>query len=105
MKPTGILKTAENIVHNERGHYASPDKDFARTAHLLSALGFRKRTDLHPETEGTPVQYITPTDVGYIMICVKLSRLMHEFDVDGLIDIAGYVECIGIIRDIYPEED
>ena len=39
------------------------------------------------------------------MICVKLSRLAHQFDVDGLVDIAGYVECWGIVQDVYPEED
>ena len=44
-------------------------------------------------------------DQPVMMICVKLSRLAHEFNVDGLIDIAGYIECWGIVKDIHPEEE
>ena len=98
MKRTGILSAAENIVHNERSHYAPPVVDFARASELLNALGFRRDT-FHSRDR------IHISDIAVMMICVKLSRLAHEFTVDGLVDIAGYVECWGICQDIHPEEE
>jgi hypothetical protein len=105
MKRTGILTAAEALVHGDRHEsYAHPLVDFARTAEMLTGLGFR-RWKLRADVE-TPVGLpIGPSDIPAIMICVKLSRLMHKFDVDSLIDIAGYVETWGIIQDVYPEED
>lgn len=99
MKKTGILTTAEDIVHNQRSHYAPPFVDFARASDLLNALGYRRYNGVN--------NFVTlgPSDLPVMMICVKLSRLMHEFNVDGLLDIAGYIECWGIVKDIHPEEE
>ena len=99
MKKTGILTTAEDIVHNQRGHYAPPFVDFARAIEMMNALGFRRYNGANDFVR------LGPSDIPVLMICVKLSRLAHQFDVDGLVDIAGYVECWGIVQDVYPEED
>ena len=101
MKRTGILSTAENLVHGDRHEdYAHPIQDFSRTADLLNALGYRK---LVAGTEN--FRFLGPSDVPFMMICVKLSRLMHRFKVDSAVDIAGYIETLGIVHDVFPEED
>lgn len=65
--------------------YGSPGQDFTRTAGMLtSLLGLQSRP-------------ITAEEVGLIMICVKMSRQMHQRKRDNLVDIAGYVNCVDML--------
>lgn len=84
-----ILDEAFDKVYGPRGaDYGPPEKDFAKTAAMWTAMLTRK---LRPE------ETVTPTDVGLMMICVKLSRLENQLKRDSLVDIAGYAETVGMI--------
>ena len=78
-----ILEQAYKLTTNDRQRtYGHPSEDFARTAKMWEAiLGVK----------------VTPIQVAYCMICVKLSRLVNKFKYDSLLDIAGYANCAHMV--------
>lgn len=80
-----ITEEAQRLVQGARqGAYGPPERDFARTAGMLTAL------------LGFPVQAST---VPLLMICIKLSRQMNGYKRDNLVDIAGYALTAEMIED------
>lgn len=80
-----ILQEADRITLGKRNDdYGHPADDFQRTATMWSAvLGCE----------------ITPEQVALCMICVKISRLTHDYSRDSVVDIAGYARTLEMIRD------
>jgi hypothetical protein len=77
-----ILEEAARIVDGPRqANYGHPREDFTRTAGLLTAL-FR-----HKLKNG---ESFRAEDVPLIMMCVKISRHVHQRNRDNMVDIAGY---------------
>ena len=78
-----ILVEASRLVNTDRqADYGHPTDDFKRIATMWSALlGNKLNTDL------------TPSEVGAMMIALKLSRTAHKNKRDNWIDIAGYAHC------------
>ena len=80
-----ILEEAARITSGDRQNaYGPPDQDFARTAAMWSAL--------------KGVEF-SPADVAMFMICLKLSREVHQKKRDSAVDIAGYAHCLNICRE------
>jgi len=79
------LLKAHELVHGDRGRdYDHPYKDYQRTADIFRAM--------------TGVE-LTVTQAVQFMIAVKLSRFQASPNVaDHLIDLAGYTECLHMVR-------
>ncbi len=76
--------TAKKLVCGARNaDYGSPKGDFERIAKAWSGIvGEKLKTDL------------TATDVGLLMVALKLCRHAHKPKDDNLIDGHGYFDCI-----------
>lgn len=93
MDATSICLEAEKINVERQQQYGSPVQDFNRTAALLTAIGF-SRTDDKGETRD-----IVGADIAEIMLMVKMSRLSHEYKRDTVVDIAGYANTLGMLKE------
>jgi hypothetical protein len=84
-----VLREAADLITGDRNNqYGPPTQDFARTAELLNALGYRRA---NAQGENVP---ILPSDVAIIIAQVKVSRLMHSRGKrDSWVDLAGYAAC------------
>ncbi len=81
---SGILEEAAKLVHGDRGQdYGDPSDDFAKTAKMWSAI-------LGVE--------VTPDKIPLCMIAVKISRLCNSYKRDSVVDIAGYAECLSMMK-------
>jgi hypothetical protein len=85
-----LLKAHELITRDRQNTYSHPLEDYSRTVAIFNAL------------KGKEV--MTAEDGVLFMVCVKLSRLMNEMqnglDVpDNIIDLAGYVGCLQMVRE------
>lgn len=89
-----ILEEAQKIVHGpRRASYGTPQKNFERIAGLWQAY-------LDGRNDGAGD--LNATDVAMLMILLKVARIQHRPDRDGLVDITGYAACAAIINDIDP---
>ena len=79
-----LLEEASELVSRDRNiDYGPPAEDFARTAGILTALGYR-----------SPAGAVTAPDIAIILMAVKLSRLAETpAKRDTWVDIAGYAAC------------
>lgn len=83
-KELTILEEAGNIVNGQRRKdYGHPSIQFGRLAGLASII-FEKE--------------ITKMQVGMFLIALKISRLMHSYTRDSLVDCCGYAQCIELIQ-------
>jgi hypothetical protein len=84
-----LLDEARDLITGDRNNqYGPPTQDFARTAALLNACGYRR-----VDAEDT-VHDILPSDVAIMLMQVKMSRMMHSRGKrDHYVDIAGYAAC------------
>lgn len=80
-----VLDEAKGLIEGDRNNsYGPPTQDFARTAGVLNALGYRG-----PDGRG-----LEPHDVAIVVAAVKLSRLMWTPEKrDNWVDLAGYAAC------------
>lgn len=85
-----VLNEARDLITGDRNaQYGPPTQDFRRTADLLNALGYRRI-----DADGETIKRIEATDVGLMMIQLKMSRVMHSRGKrDHYVDIAGYAGC------------
>lgn len=85
----GLLAEADSLVNGDRNNaYGPPHQDFARTAGMLTADGYRKL-----DVKGNPVA-IDAHDVAIMVMLVKVSRLSWTPGKrDSWVDIAGYAAC------------
>lgn len=85
---SGLLQDAEDVITGDRNNsYGDPHQDFARTASILTAMGF---VFLDPEE----VFDIQAHHVAMILAAVKLSRLAWDPGKrDSWLDLAGYAAC------------
>jgi hypothetical protein len=83
-----ILIEAHNLVHGDRGaDYGHPLDDFSRTAAIASVL-----------LAGKLAAPLEAEDVALIMVAVKLSREVNRPKRDNLVDGAGYLETLHMVR-------
>jgi hypothetical protein len=85
-----LTKAHELITGDRQNAYSHPLDDYSRTVSIFNAL---KGEDL-----------LTAEDGILFMLCVKLSRLMHEIDngmnlPDNTVDAAGYLGCLAMARE------
>lgn len=85
-----LLRAHELITRDRQNSYSHPLDDYSRTVSIYNAL------------KGEDV--MTAEDGVLFMVCVKLSRLMHELDndldiPDNTIDAIGYMGCLQMIRE------
>ncbi len=83
-KETMLEKAHRLTTTDRRDEYGHPSEDFARIARLWEViLGCT----------------VTPEQVALCMIAVKIARLCHSPEhEDSVLDIAGYANCIDMIR-------
>lgn len=79
-----ILHEAHRVVRQRIDNYGGPQENFKMIAAMWSQI-----------LGGT----ITTTQVGLMMIALKIARHCHKPIRDNLVDIAGYVDCISIIEE------
>jgi hypothetical protein len=85
---SALLEARDLITGDRNNQYGPPTQDFARTADLLNALGYR-RVDA-----GDVVHDIAASDVALIIAQVKVSRIIHtRHKRDSWVDLAGYAAC------------
>lgn len=82
VKRVSVLTEAQGLVHGDRNdQYGAPAEEYARTVGMVNAmLGAKLREPM------------TPEDLAYIMVCLKLSRQINKPKRDSLVDAAGYCE-------------
>ena len=86
-----VLAKAGTLVHGSRNRdYGPPQENFQRIAVMWNAYIAGKET-------------LTASDVCMMMGLLKISRVSHQVDADGFVDLAGYAalgaECAGIDLD------
>lgn len=82
MKNSILVEAARLVDGDRQSDYGHPQDDFKRIATIWSALLENKlNTDL------------TSSEVGAMMIALKLSRTAFKNKRDNWIDIAGYAHC------------
>ncbi len=84
-----LTKAHELITGDRQQAYSHPFEDYSRTVSIFNAM------------KGEDV--MTTEDGILFMLCVKLSRLIHEIDnglnlPDNTIDAAGYLGCLSMAR-------
>lgn len=85
-----LLQAHQLITKDRQNAYSHPLDDYSRTVSIFNAL------------KGEDV--MTAEDGILFMLCVKLSRLMHELDngmnlPDNTVDAAGYLGCLSMARE------
>jgi len=82
-----VLDEAKRLVCGDRNaSYGDPRQDFTRTAGLMTAMMAHKLKD---------GEVVDAVDVARLLICVKLSRSVHQKKLDNAVDGAGYFACLG----------
>lgn len=89
--PQPLLQRAFATVHGARqADYGDKLANFAQIAMGMQMVLARKLK---------PGEAVTPEDVGFLMMQVKLARLAHmPHHEDSLLDIAGYAECVDVLK-------
>lgn len=88
-----ILQEAQRIVHGpRRAAYGHPSRNFGRIAGLWQ--GYLDGMVDHDKLDAT--------DVAMLMVLLKVARIQHKPDRDGVTDICGYAACAAIINEIDP---
>jgi hypothetical protein len=95
MEHQSVLTEAEGLVHGDRNvQYGAPITEYTRTVGMVNAmLGAKLKEPL------------TPEDLAYIMVCLKLSRQVNKPKRDSLVDAAGYCEVAQWIIDARQTSD
>jgi hypothetical protein len=83
-----VLAKASTLVHGSRNRdYGPPEENFQRIAVMWNAYIAGKEA-------------LTASDVCMMMCLLKISRVSHQVDADGFVDLAGYAalgaECAAI---------
>lgn len=87
-----ILQEAQRIVHGpRRAAYGHPSRNFGRIAGLWQGY-----------LDGMDHDKLDATDVAMLMVLLKVARIQHKPDRDGVTDICGYAACAAIINEIDP---
>lgn len=89
-EPTAtVLEEANDIIYGDREKtYGAPDVNLRRIAHLWAEYLNQKYPD-----EST-CHRISPEDVCWMMVQLKMARQMNAPKRDNLVDAAGYVALI-----------
>lgn len=80
-----MLNKAKGLITGDRNnHYGPPTQDFAKSAGILKALGYK----------GPDGREILPHDIAIMAMAIKLSRITWSPDKeDHWVDLAGYAAC------------
>lgn len=85
LKVESVVQEAHRLVHGDRGAaYGHPYDDYARTVGTFNALTGHS---------------LSVPDGLFFMMCVKLSRERNVAKRDNLVDLAGYAECLHMVRE------
>lgn len=86
-----ILEEAMKVTGQERPKdYVNPFDDFTCTGRIWAAM-IKVRFGVELD--------LTPEFVGLMMAAMKVSREAGREKHDNLVDIAGYAECVGKIKE------
>ena len=89
-----ILEEASQIIHGDREQtYGKPDANLKRIADLWS-MYLEKKYGVYS------TNILSPEDVCWMMVLLKMARQMNASKRDNLVDAAGY---IALIEKIAPE--
>ena len=92
--PETILEEAQRITSGDRQRdYDHPLPNHARIARLWNAY-----LEIRPQ----PGAEISPEDVAFMMIMLKMARDAYAPKRDNLVDVCGYARCIAIIHGYEP---
>lgn len=89
-KGADVLLEAHRLITGDRHKsYSHPADDYARTTEIFKALTGHN---------------LTAVEGALFMLCVKLSRWIHEMESqqwipDNPTDAAGYIGCVQMIRE------
>lgn len=76
-----MLDRAKQIIsHDRNGSYGEPEDNLGRIAALWSVYLERP---------------VTPRDVAWLMVLLKVAREVHGHDPDNPVDVAGYAALAG----------
>ncbi len=76
-----VLAKASTLTHGSRNRdYGPPQENFQRTADMWNAYIAGKET-------------LASSDVCMMLGLLKISRVSHQVDADGFVDLAGYAAC------------
>lgn len=80
-----VLTEARGLIVGDRNHsYGSPTQNFTNTAEIWTALLRHKLRD---------GEVVTATEVGTLMVGLKLARTVAQPKRDNFVDMAGYAGC------------
>src|ERR1700749_2852277 len=80
-----VLTEAKGLIEGDRNKsYGSPTQNFTNTAEIWTALLRHKLKD---------GEAITATEVGTLMVGLKLARTIAQPKRDNFVDMAGYAAC------------
>jgi hypothetical protein len=80
-----VLTEAKGLIEGDRNKsYGSPTQNFSNTAEVWTALLRHKLKD---------GEVITATEVGTLMVGLKLARTVAQPKRDNFVDMAGYAAC------------
>jgi len=86
----GVLDIAKRLTSGPRQkNYGHPRDNFQRTADLWTTYIAHRR---EPNSE------LTPEDVAWMMVLLKIGRDLHAPTKENLVDSAGYVRTLSMIR-------
>ena len=80
-----LLSEAERIVNGDRqADYSDPVENFKHISAIASSIS---------------KENLSPTTCAIVMIAVKLARENYKHQRDNLVDLAGYVEILNMIKE------
>lgn len=80
-----ILDTIIPTLNEREKNYDTPTNNFRRIADFWNTY-LTNRTN--------PTADISPEDVGWLMVLMKIAREQHAHKDDNLVDAVGYIICV-----------
>ena len=85
-----ILDTIIQTLNEREKNYDTPTNNFMRIA---------KFWNIYLKNRENPIADISPEDVGWMMVLMKIAREQHAHKPDNLVDAVGYIVCVEKIVD------
>jgi len=80
-----ILDTIIETLNEREKNYDTPTNNFKRIADFWNT---------YLKNRANPDADISPEDVGWLMVLMKIAREQHVHKDDNLVDAVGYIICV-----------